>query len=358
MSITKRLYYLDNLRVALTGLLIAHHVGQAYGPTGGSWPIQEATRAAVLGPFFTVNRSFFMSLFFLISGFFAAMSCDAKGPWAFAKSRLLRLGLPLLVFALLMIPLEIFVFGAPGPNGAGKAWPIDVGYMWYVEHLLIFSLAYALWRKVLVRRAAPIESEARPPRVWAILVFAVLLAAVSAAVRIAYPIDQWVYLLGFVRVAFADLPRDLAFFVLGLVAYRGQWVTGISARAGRNWLVVGVALAASWYAYALSLYKVLPMSGLTFDIVRVLWEAFLCCALSIGLVVLFREKVNAHGRFAGALGQSQYAAYIFHVPVILAFQYAVLNVSLPPFVKFALVTVASVPATFAIAHWARRPLHL
>ncbi|HOG46891.1 MAG TPA: hypothetical protein PLJ35_03290 [Anaerolineae bacterium] len=45
MAVTKRLYYLDNLRVALTVLVIAHHVGQAYGPTGGYWPVQEVARA-------------------------------------------------------------------------------------------------------------------------------------------------------------------------------------------------------------------------------------------------------------------------------------------------------------------------
>ena len=45
MTIAKRLYCIDNLRVALTILLIAHHVGQAYGPTGGWWPVQEAVRA-------------------------------------------------------------------------------------------------------------------------------------------------------------------------------------------------------------------------------------------------------------------------------------------------------------------------
>jgi hypothetical protein len=46
------------------------------------------------------------------------------------------------------------------------------------------------------------------------------------------------------------------------------------------------------------------------------------------------------------------------VPVILAFQYAVLSLSMPPFAKFALVTLASVPATFAVANVVRRPLHL
>lgn len=36
-----RLFYFDNLRIALTVLVIAHHTGQAYGPTGGWWYVQE-----------------------------------------------------------------------------------------------------------------------------------------------------------------------------------------------------------------------------------------------------------------------------------------------------------------------------
>jgi fucose 4-O-acetylase-like acetyltransferase len=358
MAERERLYYFDNLKVALTVLLIAHHVGQAYGPTGGTWPIQETARAALLGPFFTVNRSFFMSLFFLISGYFAARSFDANPGWPFVKSRLLRLGIPLLVFSLLMIPLQIFVFGAPGSDGPRSAWPIDVGYMWYVEHLLLFSLGYALWRATLGRRAAPTVCVLRPLRVWHVLVFSLILAPVLAMVRIPFPIDRWDYLLGFFRVAFADVPRDLAFFVLGIMALRRDWLKSISARAGRNWLLVGVALAAFWYAYSMGLYRVIPLDGAAFDVVRVTWESLLCSSLSIGLIVLFRERINVHGRFAVALGKSQYAAYIFHVPVILAFQFAILNVSLPPLAKFALVTLASVPATFAIANAVRRPLHL
>ncbi len=358
MANRERLYYLDNLKVGLTMLLIAHHVGQAYGPTGGTWPIQEAARAAILAPFFTVNRSFFMSLFFLISGYFTARSYDAKGGWPFVKGRLLRLGLPVLVFALLMIPLQLFVFPAPGMDKPGAAWPIDVGYMWYIEHLLLFSLGYAGWRMAWRRRATSRVSASRPLRAWHVLVFSALLAPVLALIRIPFPIDRWNYLLGFFRVAFADVPRDLSFFVLGVMAYRRDWLKSVSAKAGRNWLLVGVALAAFWYAYSLGLYKLIPLEGAAFDAVRVTWEAFLCSSLCIGLVVLFREHVNWSGGLARALGKSQYAAYIFHVPVILAFQYAVLSLSLPPFAKFALVTLASVPATFAIANAARRPLHL
>ena len=167
MGEMRRLYFLDNLRIALTILVIAHHVGQAYGPTGGSWPIQESARAAILGPFFTVNRSFFMSLFFLISGYLMVMSYDRGRPGSFLRGRLLRLGVPLVVFFTLVIPLQQYLchchigdlkgvgfwqyytwhyFGAGEPPAGWQGPPrpeMNFGHLWYVEHLLVFSLCYA-----------------------------------------------------------------------------------------------------------------------------------------------------------------------------------------------------------------------
>ena len=95
---SSRVFYLDSLRVVLTILVIAHHVGQAYGPTGGYWPVQEAARAAILGPFFTVNSSFFMSLFFMISGYFMVGAYQRNGSVTFIRGRLVRLGVPVLAF--------------------------------------------------------------------------------------------------------------------------------------------------------------------------------------------------------------------------------------------------------------------
>lgn len=74
-----RLFGLDKLRVALTFLVIAHHAAQAYGPTGGGWPIFNDERSAVLGPFFSVNAAFFMGLFFSDSWIFCPQTLRAKG---------------------------------------------------------------------------------------------------------------------------------------------------------------------------------------------------------------------------------------------------------------------------------------
>src|ERR1043165_5061941 len=86
-----RLDYVDALKVLLTVLVIAHHAGQPYGPTGGRWPIFDAQRSAILGPFFSVNAAFFMGLFFLISAYFLPSSFDRKGAVMFLKDRFLRL---------------------------------------------------------------------------------------------------------------------------------------------------------------------------------------------------------------------------------------------------------------------------
>jgi fucose 4-O-acetylase-like acetyltransferase len=354
-TVAKRLYFLDNLRVALIALVIAHHVGQAYGPTGGYWPIQEPTRDPLLGPFFTVNRSFFMSLFFMIAGYSTVMAFESKGPRAFLKSRLLRLGLPTLIFAIAVIPLQYFVL-APAAGASPSTWPVEVGHLWFLEHLLIFSAGYALWRRLRPDRGTVVDVP--PPGYRTILSFALVLAVVTGIVRIWFPIDRWVYLFGFLKVAFADVPRDLSFFVIGTLAYRHQWLRTYPARAGYAWLSVGLVAAALWYAYVLGLYRVLPIGETAMDVTYLIWEALLVFGMCIGLTVLFRETLNMHGRLARSLANAEYAAYIFHVPVVLVFQLAILNMALPPLAKFALVTLASVPATFLISHWVRKPLHL
>lgn len=357
MTNAKRLFYLDNLRIAVIILVIAHHVGQAYGPTGGWWPIQETARSPILGPFFTVNRSFFMSLFFMISGYFTVMSFQSKGGSAFLKDRALRLGIPTLVFGLIMIPMKIFVF-APADGPRPSILPIDVGHLWFLEHLLIFSAGYVLWQTIRGKRAEPKPIHGNPPGYLPILGFALALAIVTGIVRIWFPIDKWVYLLGFIRVAFADVPRDLSFFIIGVLAYDRQWFQQFPTRDGYIWLGIGLVLAVFWYVYSLVLWKVMPPTGLTMDILRLIWEMVLCFGFCIGLTILFREKFNFQGDVSKVLAQSQYGAYIFHVLLVLVFQFMVLGLPLPPFVKFTLVTLAAVPTTFLFSNWVRKPLHL
>jgi glucan biosynthesis protein C len=352
LSVKTRLYYIDALRVVLTILVIAHHVGQAYGPTGGAWPVMEKTRAALLGPFFTVNRSFFMSLFFMISGYFVVGAYDRHGPGAFIRGRLLRLGAPTLAFGAVLIPLRIFMFGERISSWTSV---FDVGHLWYLEHVLLFSLGYALWR-MLRRTPGKADLSQKPlPGTLAILALALIIAVVSGLVRIWSPIDRWFNLLGFFKVAFADVPRDLAFFIVGLLAYPRLWFERFPRRAGMGWLAVGLVLAAAWYAYDLALGRVLHLSGIAFDIFRLLWEGVFVCAICIGLLVLFREVIRSQGTLGKLLAENQYSAYFWHVLIVVPVQIAFLGLPLGPLAKFALVTLVAVPVVFLWSHLLRRP---
>lgn len=152
-----RLHYLDNLRVMLTVLVVLHHVAITYGNIP-IWfytePAQDASGVA-LDVFVTVNQTFFMGLFFLISGFFTPGSHDRKGGRAFLRDRFIRLGIPLLAFLVLLRPIA-GLGGFTAPENDLPYWLFylvtwDPGPMWFVEVLLVFVLVYALIRREIGR---------------------------------------------------------------------------------------------------------------------------------------------------------------------------------------------------------------
>src|SRR5262245_31313394 len=185
----RRLDYVQYLRIALVCLVVAHHAGQAYGPTGGAWPVRESGTIPILGPFFGVNAAFFMGLFFLISGYFVDGPLARQGPAAYARGRLTRLGIPL-VFMMVFVfqpsawagyhgslgPVRFFVWNYfTNPNAA-------VGHMWFVANLLLFTLAYVGWR---AWRGALRSHIAPPvPGHGALLAYALALGLVTALVRV------------------------------------------------------------------------------------------------------------------------------------------------------------------------------
>jgi fucose 4-O-acetylase-like acetyltransferase len=149
----QRLYFVQWLRVFLISLVVAHHAGQPYGPTGGRWPVHDAAQTPWLGPFFALNAAYFMGFFFLIAGYFTAGSYDRKGAAAFVQDRLIRLGIPLAFFVFVVFgPLVYFLNKSPGgflsfylSTYVGK-WMIEMGPLWFIDQLLVYSLLYAVWR--------------------------------------------------------------------------------------------------------------------------------------------------------------------------------------------------------------------
>jgi hypothetical protein len=351
-----RLDYLDALKVALTALVIAHHVGQAYGPTGGLWPVSNPEQASILGSFFAVNASFFMGLFFLVSALFVPASFDRKGSATFLKDRLIRLGVPIAALVLIIaglglqrpVPLGDFSILEYLANVVQLAYvDLHLAHLWFVNMLLVFVVLYAAWRVVSAKwtiGALPVPSN------LAILGYVVALAMATFLVRIEYPIDSWVPVLGIMPAEIAHLPQYASLFVIGLVAYRGDWLRKMPTRTGMLWLLIGLGCSLAY-----TLHPFGQMGGLSLgQMIRSTWEAFLAVGMCLGLVVLFRNYVAAPGWLMRRAAPNAYGAYLIQLFVIVPLQMALLAVAAPALVKFALVTLISIPVCFVLTEGLRR----
>ena len=152
--------------------------------------------------------------------------------------------------------------------------------------------------------------------------------------------------LGFFRVAFADVPRDLAFFIFGAMAFRRGWFENYPAQRGLAWLAVGVGAAIAWYAWALIPHPSLALDGRTFGVVYLVWEELVAFGMCIGLLVLFRQAANVQGPFGRLLAANQYSAYFWHPVLIVGIQMMFASLPLGPFSAFAAVTAIGVPVVF------------
>jgi hypothetical protein len=101
----------DNLKVILIAAVIAGHAVLGYSEFDW-WPyadVREVTLLPVVAyVLLAVAASFALlviPLLFLVAGLLTPPSLDRKGPWHFIRDRLLRLGVPFAVFALLLWPL-------------------------------------------------------------------------------------------------------------------------------------------------------------------------------------------------------------------------------------------------------------
>jgi fucose 4-O-acetylase-like acetyltransferase len=345
-----RTAFIDNLKVFLTVLVVLHHAGQPYGPTGGAWPLFHAEKFRLLGPFFHINASFFMGLFFLISGYYLKAAYDRKGARQFLGERLRRFGVPILVFGWGFMPLaRHFV--------EGKAWadcffPFQWAHLWFLGHLLVYATLYTAFRLWTDRGRSPSATagaadEPAFPSQGLLLGYALLLAVASVIVRIWYPIDLWVQ--WGVPAELAHLPQYASLFVFGIVAGNFGWLERIPDRTGRPALAMGLVLAALRFCYTLFHWGFLGGDEFWIDFAWCLWEALLCTGLCVGLCWFFHAHLRHAGRGPQFLARHAFAVYVIHLPILVFLQMAMEHTTLGPLTLTLVTGVAAVLICYAVA---------
>lgn len=370
-----RLFFVDHLRAALIILVVLHHLAVVYGEGISFWYV-DPPRSASLGGLILVlfvlfNQAWFMGAFFLLAGYFTPASFDRRGTTSFIKERLLRLGIPLLIWIFIFNPISnIGLFLEPARwiaepltwQSFWRMYPdfLGFGVAWFLALLLIFSFGYSGWRWLTRKRPSPTKGEYVPPRYLTIAIFILGLALVTYLVRIIIPIGRTV--LDFPTLAY--LPQYLSFFIVGSIAYRRSWFRTLPSRMGK--VGFGMAVAATLILFPIILLGILGGTmrflgnGSWTSAVYALWDSIFAVGMCLGSITLFRRFFNQKSRFGSFLSQQSYAVYIIHSPIIVFLAYALflafaqLGTDLGPLLKFSLGAVVVLPICFIIAYGLRK----
>jgi len=366
---TSRLLYVDNIRIFLTVLVILHHLMVIYAGSG-SWIHREGRQdelTALFGNWFCgANQAYFMGLFLFISAYFVPGSYDRKGPARFLGDRLVRLGIPLAFYSWILRPVLIYLglrdelgvsFWGWYTHGYFRDYGIiGGGPLWFIELLLIFSVLYAVWRLLVRPKAAPPATVPRFASSRAVALFALLLGMVTFLVRLVFPVNTTFAPL---NLQFANFAQYIALFILGLVAYRRNWLAALPDATGKLWLGIALLLiVASGPLIALmgaaESAEPVPGGEVFSSLLSAVWEAFVCVGMCIGLLYLFRRRLGHQGPVGRELSRTAYTAYLIHEPIITFLALFAEGVVIYPLLKFALAALVAIPLCFGLSSLIRR----
>jgi glucans biosynthesis protein C len=356
----QRLAYLDNLKVLLVVGVIGVHAAVTYG-FDGSWYLEsyDEMSSAVLDSLTVVIVNgwlFGLGLFFLIAGRLTGPSLDRKGPGRFARQRLVRLGAPVLAYVLLVDPALDYLGYRESEGGTGgfwsfyedQIWELGPGPTWFLEALLVFSLGYALLRRLRPPAGEPSRAPLAGRHVAGV---AVAIAVSSFAAHLAWPIGSEQF-----HVQLGMFPQYLILFALGAAAGRRGWFETLTPelqrRCGRAAAITALAMPAILLAgdffdggaaadrFAGGWHWQAAAASLT--------EGILATCVSLWAVAHFRRRHNTLRPLARRMSPGAYGAFLVHAPVIVGLALAVQGLPVPAELKFAVVLTGGVAASFGL----------
>lgn len=356
---TGKIFYIDHLKVFLTALVVMHHVVVTYNSADG-WYYNEPSPTTLahipMTMFLSINQSFFMGFFFLLSAYFIPASYRKKGGLQFIKDRLVRLGIPLLFYTFILSPFLsylVYYFAKGNPIGyleylQGYDDWIDPGVTWFVAALLIFNIGYVTIR-LLFRTSLLKPVPASGSR--GILLFAAGLGIISFLVRIVFPVGWVLEPLGFQPGHFTQY---IALFIIGIVAYKNDWLNTLSDRTGKN-MRRSALLALLFFPVFLVIALVLKTLSTWFSggwhwqsFLYAVWEQWIGISIITALVVKGKNTWNTYSGLMTQWSKNSFAVYIFHSLVIVAVTLAIRNWDVDPAVKVLPAAIASVVFSYAL----------
>ena len=342
----------DNLRVLVVAGVIVVHTATGYLTGIVDWYYDERTASALWSTLLSFPAAaggmFGLGPLFLLAGWFSPRSLAHRGPGGFARSRLLRLGVPLLAFLLLIDPLADYV-GSRGPDQvrisfASALRGTELSVMWFVAALLVFSLGYAA-----LRGLHPAPRARRPVRPGVLLAAAALTIAVASLA--AWQVWPW-NSSEFFTARFGEWPQGAVLFALGVHAAETGWLRDLPPVLARRlgWTALAGTIA------TVALFAVLDAQDQTLAVLNkatgwgvvpfALLDGVVAVSLSLWFITWIRRRWPGHGPLLGKAARASYATYLIHPVMLTTIMVLLAPVALAPEIKFLLVAMAGVAACY------------
>jgi len=351
-----RLFYIDNLRIFLISLVVLLHLNITYGAPGDWYYNESEAGFPEIIPqamFNITNQAFFMGMFFFISAFFTAASLKRKSTGKFLKDRLVRLGIPLIVYFFLLSSLTNYIKWRFIENNEmpylqfityRSTW--GFGPMWFVEALLIFTLLY------LFIRTIKFSVRLRFPGTKTIFISAIIVGILQFLIRIWLPVG-WSQ--PFTNFQFPFFLQYIFLFIFGVIAFQNNWLESVSFEMGKRYFIFAQVMIL--IILPLLLYFGGKENGIDSFVGRGTWQSFSWAVweqvvgftLIIGLFGLFKKYFNSQGKLARGLSASAYGVYILHPPIIVGISAVFVSWNFPQLAKFIILAPVALIICFLIA---------
>ncbi|MFC5218514.1 acyltransferase family protein [Streptomyces coerulescens] len=350
---------LDALRVFVVLGLVFFHSALVFSPDDDFY-VKNAQTTEAVTVFVGLGVVWAMPMLFLVAGLGSRYSIRRRGAGRFARERLLRLGVPLVLATLLLCPLPQWLrlrAADPGydesywrfwprfltvrPDAADLPFVIDgehfeTGHLWFVVLLLTFSL-------LLAPVAAPLADSAQrigravERRPTLLLLPTMPLAAINAFLGMEEGFagwNRWAY---------------LVFFLFGYALADDDRVRAALRRLAVPAGVAGLALFAGTAPGFMSLDEPFTAWSPFALVTRALFGAAGWCWVVAILGLLDRRREpRPPSRAMVYLGIAALPVYVLHQPVVVALAYGVVGWSVPIVVEYAVIVTGSLVVILAL----------
>jgi glucans biosynthesis protein C len=342
---------LDSSRALLMLLGLVVHAAAPYRGSG-SWLVDDAAGLESLGLLSAWISTFRMPAFFLLAGLLSAWALGRRSGAGFLSRRATRLLLPLAASALTLNALQHAWLAGHAADEClpGAVCAVSVpaapwlGHLWFLLDLFVYTALLVVVAPSLPRIGATLE------RWLATLARAARLPLAIAAAALAC--FAWSLAIGVATLTFDVLDRPflgfwyfswvadhLFFFAAGAVLAA---LPAFRARLAAPPPISVVALAGLAGTLAFMAREALPLhrNSLAGKIAFEFAETVPTVLLTVFAVAACLRLHRWIGHHAARLARWSYSIYLTHHLVVVAVALVLLEVELPPIVKFA-VTLAS-----------------